>query len=400
MVRDQNTGMICRKCEKSYPASFRYCENCGGELAAEETEGPAELTGPKSGFPDSGTTGRHVEIVGGNKIVQEQRVRCQLPECGQAVFETETFVCSECNRRMCQRHKDEELLALCARCAERRRDRCVGPAEDPSAPGGSAAAAGRRSSSQAERRGELCIALPHGVRLDLTRVSAGEFTMGSSAGRGRDSERPARRAKIGSDYYLGRFPVTQEQYQALADENPSRFTGARHPVDSVAWSDARAFCRKLRSHLALCPDAFGGIEVSAAEVGLPTEAQWEYACRAGTDTAYFFGNDAGPLVDFGWFSKNSDHSTRPVGELRPNPWGLCDMYGNVWEWCGDYWAPDYSGAAFEDPAGPSAGHRRILRGGSWSYYAKDCRSARRHAAPAEEATANYGFRIALTVSRE
>ena len=174
--------------------------------------------------------------------------------------------------------------------------------------------------------------------------------MGSPDEQGKDDERPQHIVQITRDFYLGKFPVTQEQYQALMDSNPSRFAVTkRHPVDNVSWNEAREFCRKLKAHLLGDPTAAGQHPMQILAVGLPSEAEWEYACRAGTHTIFSFGDDSKELLEHGWFDKNSGQTTQAVGQLKPNTWGLHDVHGNVWEWCEDFYIESYAGLARSDP---------------------------------------------------
>ncbi|MFM7738157.1 MAG: formylglycine-generating enzyme family protein, partial [Planctomycetota bacterium] len=189
------------------------------------------------------------------------------------------------------------------------------------------------------------------------------------------------------DYYLGAFEVTQAQYEKVMGRNPSNFQGdkvaerhpqtgrvvkevdtSNHPVESVSWNGAVEFCKKLSA----LPE-----EKAAGRVyRLPTEAQWEYACRAGSKTAYSFGESSKSLGDYAWFYGNSKGQTHPVGEKKANAWGLYDMPGNVWEWCSD-WHGEYPNGAVSDPVGPREGSGRVGRGGSWGDGAALCRSANR-----------------------
>ena len=212
-------------------------------------------------------------------------------------------------------------------------------------------------------------AATNSIGMKLRLIPAGEFMMGSP---GTESDRRAdetqHRVSITKPFYLGVTEVTQEQYQKVMGSNPSKFKGPQNPVEQVNWSDAVEFCRKLSAMPA---------EKTAGHVyRLPTEAEWEYACRSGTTTAYGFGDDASRLGDYGWFRSNSDSGTHPVGEKKPNAWGLYDMHGNVWEWCQDWYGAYPSGSA-TDPTGATSGSFRVFRGGSWYFIARICRSAYR-----------------------
>jgi formylglycine-generating enzyme required for sulfatase activity len=183
-------------------------------------------------------------------------------------------------------------------------------------------------------------------------------------------------------FYIDKYLVTQELYEKVTGTNPSRWKGARNPVEQVRWSDAVTFCNK-RSEMEgrqPCYDlTTWKCNFEANGYRLPTEAEWEYACRAGAATAYFFGDTADKLKDHAWFDKNAGGRPRPVGQKQPNAWGLYDMCGNVWEWCNDFYQVDYYGEAPRDnPRGPDQGETKVVRGGAWRFGEESCRAGYRY----------------------
>ena len=176
--------------------------------------------------------------------------------------------------------------------------------------------------------------------------------------------------------------VTQEQYQNIMGDNPSRWKADKNPVEQVRWSDAVKFCnaRSRLEGLQPCYDLeTWQCNFEANGYRLPTEAEWEYACRAGTQTTYFFGNDVSKLGDYAWFDKNSGGHPQPVAQKRPNPWGLYDMVGNVWQWCNDFYQVDYyQQSPRENPRGPKEGENKVVRGGAWKFSGDNCRSGYRY----------------------
>ena len=214
-------------------------------------------------------------------------------------------------------------------------------------------------------------------------IPAGSFEMGSDSGDA--DEQPVHTVTISKPFYIGQFEVTQAQWHAVMESDPSQFAGdPSRPVESISWNDARAFIAKL----------------NAMEPGktyrLPTEAEWEYAARAGSAAAYAFGDDPAQLDAYAWYTDNADNTTHPVGEKRPNAWGVYAMHGGVWEWVQERYGAYPSEAATES-VGPPPGNRRVIRGGSWLASAEDCRAASRsHAHPAFRG-AHVGFRLVRTV---
>jgi formylglycine-generating enzyme required for sulfatase activity len=230
------------------------------------------------------------------------------------------------------------------------------------------------------------VELPGDVSVELEQIPAGTFKMGSpETEAGHFKDETLHEVTISKPFYLGKYPVTQSQWQAVMGSNPSYFKGPQRPVEEVSWEDAVEFCRKLSE----LPE-----EKAAGRVyRLPTEAEWEYACRAGSQTAYSFGDDARLLKDFAWFSDNSNSQTHPVGQKKPNAWGLYDMHGNVWEWCGD-WYGDYPRGSATDPTGPKERSYRVLRGGCWFFSAELCRAAYRNGIGPTYSDIILGLRLA------
>ncbi|NLW85679.1 MAG: SUMF1/EgtB/PvdO family nonheme iron enzyme [Planctomycetes bacterium] len=233
---------------------------------------------------------------------------------------------------------------------------------------------------------ELTLDLGGGVSMKLVLIPAGRFMMGSPSNeKDRDGdEGPQRQVTISKPFYMGVYEVTQAQYEAVMGNNPSHFKGANNPVEQVSWNDATEFCRRLSQR-------------TGKTVRLPTEAEWEYACRAGTTTRFYYGDDPDyrQLGEYAWYNTNSNSRTQPVGQKRPNAFGLYDMHGNVYEWCSDWFADSYANANNTNPTGPASGSRRVLRGGSWICYPRLCRSALRYWFSPVHRGSYYGFRVVV-----
>jgi formylglycine-generating enzyme required for sulfatase activity len=225
--------------------------------------------------------------------------------------------------------------------------------------------------------------------MDLMLIPPGEFLMGSPAfEEGRHGSETQHKVTLTKPFFMGVTEVTQFHFARILRKNPSKFKAARHPVEQVTWDEAVEFCARLSDLPA---------EKRAGRVyRLPTEAEWEYACRAGTTTAYSFGNDQGQLSNYGWWKVNSGGASHPVGLKKPNPWGLYDLHGNVWEWCQD-WRGDYLSPQITDPVGRSSGERRVNRGGSWEQVARTCRSACRGGLPPTLPANVLGFRVVCSI---
>ena len=226
---------------------------------------------------------------------------------------------------------------------------------------------------------QLTVELEGGGKMEFVLIHAGEFLMGTS-----QNDPPVHTVKLTKPFYIGKYKVTQEQWLAVMRENRSHFNGPKHPVENVSWEDCQRFLMMLNT------------KANGQTFSLPTEAQWEYACHAGSPDEYCFGDDANDLAQCGWYLKNSMRRTHPVGELKPNNWGLYDMHGNIWEWCADWFGP-YDGRDETDPPGPETGWMRVLRGGSWCNYATSCRCSNRGFYPPTTRNNYAGFRVVVDI---
>lgn len=232
--------------------------------------------------------------------------------------------------------------------------------------------------------------LPDSIPLQLQWIPAGTFTMGSPNDEpGRDAdEGPPHRVSISKGFYIGTYEVTQIQWEVLMNENPAVFRrlpdAGNRPVESVSWQDCQKFLRRLNG-------------LNLGDFRLPTEAEWEYACRAGASTAFYWGDDRlyREVDEHAWVNSRSYAMTHPVGQKKPNAWGLYDMSGNVWEWCSDWYAPYPSQEEREDPQGPSEGKAKVFRGGSWYDFPVSQRSANRHRHGLDQGYTAIGFRLVM-----
>jgi formylglycine-generating enzyme required for sulfatase activity len=240
------------------------------------------------------------------------------------------------------------------------------------------------------------------IGMKLVLIPAGEFLMGSPADeKDRSNDETQHKVRITKPFYMGTTEVTQAQWKAVMGNNPSQFQGDNLPVETVSWNDCQEFLKKLSAK-------------EGKTYWLPTEAEWEYACRAGTNSRFSFGNDDGDLHKYGnycdksntngfdWQDKEHDDGhdkTAPVGSYKPNSWGLYDMHGNVWEWCQDLYVEDYyKSSPAADPTGPTQSAFRVLRGGCWTFFPRLCRSSSRRRIDPDYRGSSIGFRVVVVSS--
>ena len=223
----------------------------------------------------------------------------------------------------------------------------------------------------------------NGVSFEMVHVEGGTFRMGATSEQEDDAysdEKPVH-SVILSSYYIGKTEVTQALWQAVMGSNPSNFKGADLPVECVSWNDCQEFIQKLN-------------RLTGRNFRLPTEAEWEFACRGGNNSRGYKYSGSNDIDNVAWYWDNSGGKTHPVGTKAPNELGIYDMSGNVWEWCSDWYA-DYTSYSQTDPTGSQSGSYRVLRGGGWNYYARRCRSSNRIISFPSYRGYDLGLRLAL-----
>ena len=281
----------------------------------------------------------------------------------------------------------------------------------------------RQTAEALDLQAEMAIDIDRHLKMTFVLLPAGEFLMGSE--NGSDDEKPVHRVRISKPFYLGKYEVTQEQWKAVMGKNPSlRFEGNEIPVHNVSWHASEEFLEKFNKRVrATSVQRASSGRAPRLSFSLPTEAQWEYACRSGANTEYCFGDDASKLDEYAWhdgsqgvrktvtkregliFTKTVQeqrvvHQIRSVGRKKPNAWGLYDMHGNVWEWCHDWYDEShYSASTKVDPVGPVKAVRRVLRGGAWDLPARVCRSAYRRRSYPNDGTGGLRISASLTSDR-
>ncbi len=234
---------------------------------------------------------------------------------------------------------------------------------------------------KSRKKEELPKTFTNSIGTKFTLIPAGEFMMGSEES---VYEKPVHIVKISKPFYLGIYPVTQREWKEVMGSNPSGYHGDHLPVETISWDDAQEFIKKLNE------------KECSNKYRLPTEAEWEYAARAGTTTKYSFGDDESKLGDYAWYNDNSGGKTNDVGQKKSNPWGLYDMHGNVNEWVQDSNHLSYDGGPTDGNAREGSGPLRVYRGGSWDDYAMNCRLAHRGNSNPGSRGYDFGFRLLRT----
>ena len=322
-----------------------------------------------------------------SNFINGQNDKC--PTCGNVIDSSnKSLICKECGTRFCttceewfREERKRGQKPLCEECFTAEQERIVvekGHREEQERL--QREIKGEEREEKTKEKYEKLAKEGNNIGIKFTHIPAGGFMMGSEDGYG--CEKPVHKVNISKPFYLGTYPVTQREWKAVMGDNPSDFEGDDLPVESVSWDNVQEFIRKLND------------KEGTAKYRLPSEAEWEYACRAGTTTKYCFGDSESKLGEYAWYDDSPGNKTHPVGKLKLNPWGLYDMHGNVWEWVQDRWHDDYDCAPTDGSAWESGdGSSRVLRGGSWVFYAEPCQSAYRSSYYAGSGNPDLGFRL-------
>ena len=372
---------ICMYCGRKLPDDAKFCPVCERKLEYPDEGRP--MNDPSSDGVNDNVINR--STVGAASVgsirIGEDRKFC--PSCGTPISEKNRGIrCCECQESFCaacetdfrpKRQEGEEpyckahykahLECIEAERAKKKEQEHVRAEEE----------------KKKSRESEL---ITNSIGMKMKLIPAGEFEMGDED----HPDSPLHKVRITKPFYIGVCPVTQKEWKAVTGKNPSNFKGDDLPVESVSWDDCQNFIAALNK-----------LE-GTWKYRLPTEAEWEYACRAGSRTKYCYGNDEGKLGKYAWYHSNSAEKTHPVGTKAPNAWGLHDMHGNVWEWCEDWYDKNYYKNSLEkDPSGPSSGSFRVIRGGGWSSFAGYCSSASRAGGGPGGRGSNLGLRLVRLV---
>ena len=230
--------------------------------------------------------------------------------------------------------------------------------------------------------------ITNSIGMELVLIPAGSFRMGGDKKleQAEDHETPRHIVKISNTFYMGKYEVTQSQWSEIMNNNPSEFKEDIRPVERVTWNDVQEFIQQLNN------------KEETNKYRLPTEAEWEYAARADTESTYCFSGDIQILSQYAWYRKNSAGKTHPIGQLKPNAWGLYDIHGNVHEWCQDWFDKNYySQSPSNSPLGPSSGLAKVSRGGDWGNEDWYCRCASRSLSSPNRRSNRLGFRLVRMV---
>ncbi len=364
---------FCMNCGAKVQDGAKFCVECGTSMNT--------VSETKSNMQDIVANRSQVgQASVGSITIGDQTITC--PICGNIIAsDNRSVICFECGVKFCEtcesyfRGKRERgEIPLCRKCFAENQ----GKLEQDKL---------RRKTEEEERRKDLASQPPEVGEIwpspsgiEFAVIPAGRFVMGSTEVNGATPHD----VTISKPFCLGIYPVTQAQWEKVMGNNPSHFKDPRRPVEMISWDECNDFIRRLNKN------------EGTDRYRLPSEAEWEYACRAGSTTRFCYGDGAGSLASYAWYGENSGSETHPVGEKFANDWGFHDMYGNVWEWVADVWHENYEGHPGTEVPRDGDSNRRVYRGGSYGRGASRMMSASRRKRPAHKRYDHVGFRIAMS----